>query len=179
MLSLCFILLLMVYIMNVLKSGLTVVSVLGFVGCASVGGVAKLHVNNQKAEGVIYGLGSDARNIKEVCDAIDNKDPRCLEQDKYQSVFVCSKFGFADAGVGIIALAPKNMDIGENGITGNNSKNTYLKAKVEKGRLGTVLEVASRPGDGKCHWGGLPRAGGTVCPAYNYDYRKDFIGIPR
>ena len=151
------------------------------VGCASIGGMSQKYVNNNKVEGIIYGVGLSDKSetdIDAICKSIENKDERCNHKDDYKIVGVAAKFGFADAFTGIIAFAPKSMDIGETCVTGS-SKCTYLKTKVEMNKLGTVLEVASRPGDGKCHWSGMPRAGGTVCPAYNYDYAKDFAGIPR
>ena len=67
------------------------------------------------------------------------------------------------------------MDIGDTCITGS-SNCTYLKAKVEAGKLGEVLEVASKPNQNKCKWSGMPRIGGTVCEGI-YDYRKDFYGV--
>lgn len=153
------------------------------VGCASVGGMANHYVNDTKKEGVFYGARLDLPDTNEVCDAIKNKDERCLEREKWKAVSVMSRFGYSDAFTGTIALAPKEMDIGEfthslNGFK-QASSYTYLKAKVEFGRLGTVLEIASRPGDEKCHWSGMPRAGSTVCPAYNYDASRDFNGMPR
>ena len=151
------------------------------VGCATNGSIAKGYVNNNKVEGIIYGAGlwgdSDL-NVEAICKSIENKDERCNHKDDYKIVAVAAKIGFSDGFTGITAFAPKSMDIGEACRTGS-SNCTYLKTKVEMNKLGTVLEVASRPGDGKCHWSGMPRAGGTVCPAYNYDYAKDFAGIPR
>ena len=163
---------------KLVKVGLVGLLAIGVVGCASIGGMSNHYVNDVKKEGILYGVGLDARDINEVCDAIKNKDNRCLERDKYQSVAVCSRFGYADGFTGTFALAPKELDIGEPCRTGS-SKCTYLKTLVEKGKLGTVLEVASRPGDGKCRWGGMPRIGSTVCDIYNYDASKNFNGMPR
>ena len=160
------------------KLSLVVMLAIVVVGCASVGGIANKYVKNDKVDGVIYGAGLDHVNAKSICDSIGNKDDRCAESEKYQAVAVAAKMGYADGFTGIIALAPIDMDIGKQNVSGS-PNSTYLKAKVEKNKLGTVLEVASRPGDGKCRWSGMPRIGGTVCPAYNYDYRKDFNGIPR
>jgi hypothetical protein len=137
------------------------------VGCASVGSIANKYANNNSVEGVIYGAGLDHVSAKSICESINNKDERCTESEKYQAVFVAAKMGYADGFTGIVALAPIGMDIGEQHVSGS-SNSTYLKAKVEKNKLGTILEVASRPGDGKCHWSGMPRVGGTVCPAYSH-----------
>jgi hypothetical protein len=161
------------------KLGFVGLVAMGLVGCATNGGAANKYVSNNQVEGVIYGaaLWGDAdMTVDAICNSIKNKDDRCLSKQNYKTVAVAAKFGYADGFTGIIALADKDMDIGNACRTGS-SNCTYLKAKVEKGKLGTVLEVASRPGDGKCHWGGMPRVGGTVCPAYNYDYSKDFNGI--
>jgi hypothetical protein len=150
----------------------------GLVGCASIGGISNKYVNNDKVEGVIYGASLNANIFDIVCKSIQNKDQRCTRSDKYGVIEVAAKVGYADGFTGIYAFYDKNLDIGNECSTGS-SNCTYVKALVEKGKLGTVLEVASRPGDGKCHWSGMPRIGGTVCPAYNYDYSRDFNGIPR
>ena len=160
------------------KLGLVIMLAIGIVGCASIGGIANKYVNNDKVEGIIYGAGLEQATAKSICDSIGNKDDRCNESEKYKVVAVAAKFGFSDAFTGIYAFAPIEMDTGKPCRTGSKDC-SYLKAIVEKGKLGTVLEVASRPGDGKCNWSGMPRAGGTVCSAYDYDYRKDFNGIPR
>ena len=167
--------------MNKIKLSVFAGVMLGLVGCASVGGMAQKYVSNDKVEGIIYGAGLDHDNStsNQICAAIKNKDDRCLHPELYQVVAVAAKFGFADAFVGTIAFAPVTMDIGQACVTGS-LKCTYFKTMVDKNKLGTVLEVASRPGDGKCQWSGLPRAGGTVCTAYNWDYRKDGqAAIPR
>lgn len=161
---------------NTIVLGLLVMA--GLVGCASVGGIANGYVKNNKVEGIIYGQGLDHVSAKEICNSINNADARCLNAENYQAVAVAAKMGYADGFTGIVALAPIKMDIGVQAVSGS-ANGTFLKAKVEKNKLGTVLEVASRPGDNKCHWSGMPRIGGTVCPAYNYDYSKDFNGIPR
>ena len=167
------------------KAGVVMIALIMISGCASVGSVANHYVNHTKKEGILYGANVSLKNeINEVCDAIKNKDERCLDRDKYQTVAVMARFGYADAFTGTIALAPKDMDVGEKPTPSLNGFKevktyTYLKAKVEKNKLGTILDIASRPGDGKCYWGGMPRTGSTVCPAYNYDASRDFNGMPR
>ena len=148
------------------------------VGCASYGDIAQKYASNSKVEGIIYGAGIDYKSANEVCSAIHNSDERCTHPEQYKVVSVAAKVGYSDGFTGIIAFAPKNMDVGEQCVTGS-SKCTYLKALVERNKLGTVLEVASRPGEDKCHWSGMPRIGGTVCNEYNYDYSKNFNGMPR
>jgi len=50
----------------------------------------------------------------------------------------------------------------------------FVKAKVVAGQFGEILEIVPNR---SCYWSGLPRTGGTVCKIYNYDYRKDFVGV--
>lgn len=89
------------------KVGVVMSALMMLSGCASVGSVANHYVNNTKKEGILYGVNMSVKNeIDEVCDAIKNKDERCLERDKYQTVAVMTRFGFADAFTGTIALAP-------------------------------------------------------------------------
>jgi hypothetical protein len=163
------------------KLGFVGLVALGLVGCASIGSVSNKMVDN-KTDGVIYGhAGIDyGVSVVEVCKSINNKDPRCGDADSYNIVYVMSKNGYADGTVGINALLRKDSlftrDLSNTMRTGD-SKAVYAKAKVIAGQLGEVLEIASKNGDGKCGWSGMPRVGGTVCPAYDYDYRKDFIGV--
>ena len=166
---------------NVLKNVGVGVLVTMLVGCASVGSVANKMVNNTQG-GVIFGFSGvdyEASAI-EVCKLINNKDPRCSNASDYYVVPVIAKIGYADGAVGINALIKKDSEfikvLNHNKRTGDKNA-PYVKAKVIPGQLAEVLEVVSINGDGKCIWSGMPRTGGTVCPAYNYDYRKDFIGV--
>lgn len=165
---------------NVLKKVGLGVLVAMLVGCARVGSVTNKMVNNTTS-GVIYG-GSALGDVsaESVCEAISNKDPRCSNAGDYYVVPVIAKFGYADGAVGINALVKKDFPNVEtlkfNGRLGDKSQ-PFVKAKVIPGQLGEVLEIASTNGDRKCYWYGLPRTGGTVCPAYGYDYHKDFIGV--
>jgi hypothetical protein len=162
--------------MNLLNKVAKVLSIgviaASMVGCASTGGIAQKYVNNNSVEGVIYGAGLEQLSIKNICDAIKNKDDRCNKQSDFKVVAVAAKVGYADGFVGMTAFAPISMDIGKPCSSGS-SDCTYLKTLVEKNRLGTVLEVASRPGENKCKWSGMPRAGGTVCTTPAWDYQKD------
>lgn len=151
------------------------------VGCASVGSVTNKMVNNEKA-GVIYGYaGVDtSTSAKEVCVAISNKDRRCAAPDEYVLVPVYSKFGYADGAVGINALVKKDF-IGLDKLRASKSaydkSAVFVKANVTPGQLGELVEIVSTDNDGKCKWSGLPKVGGVVCPAYDYDYHKDFVGV--
>lgn len=157
------------------------IAAVGLVGCASVSSVTNKMVNNQ-TEGVIYGTGGYDYTVttKQVCDAIKNKDPRCADADSYFVVPVFSSFGFADGARGINALVQKDFPgfdvLRHNKITGDKTM-PYVKARVVPGQLGELLEIVSVNGDGKCYWYGMPRTGGVVCPAYGYDYRKDYQGV--
>ena len=165
---------------NVFKNVGLGVLVTMLVGCASVGSVANKMVNNTES-GVIFGASALADiDAESVCKAINNKDPRCAYAGDYYAVPVIAKFGYADGAVGINALVPKDFpnvkSLRFNGRLGDKTQ-PFVKAKVIPGQLGELLEIVSTSGDGKCYWSGMPRTGGTVCPAYNYDYRKDFIGV--
>ena len=164
--------------MNKLNKKLVVLgllSAIGLSGCASVGGMSNKQVESGKS-GVIYGVylgdADGDTNIRKVCDAIKNKDMRCKNPSSYKLVPVASRFGYASAGWGAIAIADKSMLIGKSCSTGSSSC-TYLKVVVEPNKLATVVEVASTPGDGKCKWSGMPRAGGVVCSAYNWNYENN------
>ena len=166
---------------NVLKNVGVGVLVTMLVGCASVDSVTNKMVNNTQG-GVIFGTGAvdTTANVSDVCRSINNKDSRCNESDDYSLIVVIAKAGYADGAVGINALIKKDSEfikaLTHQKRLGDKTM-PYVKAKVIPGQLGELLEIVSTNGDGKCVWSGLPRIGGTVCPAYNYDYRKDFIGV--
>lgn len=151
------------------------------VGCASMDTVVKSRLDNsyklsKTADGVLYGVygSTDSRkDIDDVCNAIKDADPRCLERDKYNMANVFHAFGFSAAAANTVALVPKELNIKTTCTRTGSSDCTYVSVKVEPGKFGTVLGVASLPGDGKCTWSGMPRAGGTVCKAYNWDYRTN------
>lgn len=168
--------------MNVLRVGFALAIGVMVTGCASVGGVANKMVNNTQ-DGIIYGysaVASDDTAAEKVCTSIANKDYRCKDLANYTLVTIWSKFGFADGVVGINALVRKdfpNLSALKHLYATGDKRAPYVKARVIPGQLGELLEVVSTNGDGKCYWSGMPRAGGVVCPAYNYDYRKDFTGV--
>ena len=166
---------------NVLKNVGVGVLVTMMVGCASVGSVTNKMVNNTQ-NGVIYGAAAVVTgfSVIDACNTMNNKDARCSHPEDFVVVSVISKFGYADGAVGINALVPKDFpNIGALKFSGRlgDKNEPYVKARVIPGQLGELLEIVSTNGDGKCIWSGMPRTGGTVCPAYNYDYRKDFIGV--
>jgi len=144
-------------------------------GCASVNGALQSAADNgyklsKDGTGVVYGPAvNTSHSMDEVCGVV--KDSRCSSKQDYQVVMVIPAVGYMSSGTFLFALAPKDMSF-KTGSTGCSSCD-YLKVKLEQGKLGTVLERASTAGDGKCKWSGMPRAGGTVCQAYNWDYRKD------
>lgn len=148
-------------------------------GCGSLGAMAKSHADNgykltKDRSGILYGIVTiDKISVKDACAIVANNDPRCSpsEQTNYKVTVIGSAFGYFSAFAGITALAPVDMNTG--GCLTGGSECHYVRAKAEAGKLGTVLEVVSLPGDNKCYWHGLPRIGGVVCPAYQWDYRND------
>ena len=173
--------------MNVLKVGFALAVGVMVTGCASVGSVANQIVNNSEKAGVIYGFAGVTKTpVSEVCAAVNNKDYRCKNQSEYETVIVYSSFGFAEGAKGVTALIKKdfpNIEVLKEALKNNyatgNKNAPYAKARVIPGQFGEILEVVSTHGDGKCYWSGMPRTGGTVCPAYNWDYRKDNqAGLP-
>ncbi len=150
-------------------------------GCASLSSVGNKMVANQSG-GVIYGIAgvSSEYTSLELCTAIKNKDSRCENPDDYLLVTVLSKFGYADGAVGINTMVKKDF-VGLDKLKASKSAfdktGVFVKANVIPGQLGEVVEIVSTDSDGKCKWNGLPKVGGVVCQAYNYDYRKDYIGV--
>jgi len=131
--------------------------------------------------GVIYGVAGlhtdESISASKVCQFIEGRDPRCSHAEEYIPVSIWSGFGMFAASAVTVAIIPKDSSIAKDiayfkGRVGDR-KQPYVKARAIKGQLATVLEVASTHGDGKCYWQGLPRVGGTVCPHYGWDYRKD------
>ena len=167
---------------NVFKNVGVGVLVTMLVGCASAGNVAIKMVANTEKSGVIYGAAAIANDADAIslCKSIGGNDPRCVNASDYYAVPVRSKLGFADGSVDVHTLVKKDfpgIESLKHNMTTNNKNIPFVKSKVIPGQLGELLEIVSVNGYGKCYWSGMPRAGGTVCPAYGYDYRKDFIGI--
>ncbi len=150
------------------------------VGCVSSNGLVKEQVEYNKNEGLLYGLnwtGAGAKstnNIVDICKTILNKDVRCKSPNNYGSAPILSSQGFADGPMGAIAIFNKseiNIDTGCS--FPSSSSCTYYKVEVSKGKLATLMGLASSPNEGKCKWSGLNVAGGTTCQFYNWDYRKN------
>jgi len=160
---------------KLLSVGLVFVLVALATGCASVNEAMKTSADvgyklAKDGSGVVYGpVVSTKHTVGEVCKVV--LDSRCVRKDDFQAVMVIPAVGYAEGGTFLMALAPVNMTF-TTGSTGC-SNCDYLKVQLEPGKIGTVLEKVSTGGDGKCRWSGMPRVGGTVCPAYNWDYRKD------
>lgn len=165
--------------MSKIKSGFTLAIAAMVTGCATVNSASHVVINNHDKSGIIYGAAASQEGVVsaiEVCKAINNQDSRCANSQNYVVVKVFSKFGFSDGAVGTIALVEKDYpNLSKLNFTGRlaDKNEPYVKAKITPDKLGEVLEIASTDGDGKCHWSGMPRIGGVVCPAYNWDYRKD------
>ena len=164
--------------MNVLKIGLALAAAMVVTGCASIESNARSQVENSyklpsDGSDIIYGVWIGDANFdekKKACNGANNSDPRCSDADQTLGA-VASAMGFAAGFVGVNAYHHKNIHI-KPCTTGANDC-TYVKVKVEPGKFGTVLETASLPGDGKCTWSGMPRIGGTICQAFNWDYKRN------
>ena len=163
---------------NVLKNVGVGVLVTMLVGCASVGGMAKNQLKVQSNmvsddTGIVYGTmtGGNEKETKAMCEAINNADPKCSNSD-FKIISLTSAFGFASGGYGAFTWVRKDLDYHQCSRLGD-SDCSYGKAKLVEGRYAEFIEVVSANKDGKCKWSGLPRAGGVVCDAYNWDYRKN------
>lgn len=148
--------------------------------CISTTGLAREQVNNNKEEGILYGLnwsgagGKSTNNIIEICKAIQNKDERCNAPSDYGSVPILSSQGFADGPMGAIAIFKKSEIIIDKGCNFPSSAScTFYKVVVERNKLATLLSVVSKTPVQGCKWNGLNGAGGTVCAEFNWYYRKD------
>src|SRR5665647_1697750 len=97
---------------NVLKIVGAGVGITMMVGCASVGSAGRGTVSNTK-NGILYGYASTdiKASAKQLCDAIQNSDERCVYSGKYQSVTIIASHGFNDGGYGVMALADANLNI--------------------------------------------------------------------
>lgn len=156
--------------------------VLLLTGCSSMAPSVRSYVDNaaklpKDNSGVVYGVFAISDySVNDMCKAIDYRDERCAESEKYVGVMVYSAFGFAAAGVVSVALEPKESPFLQYSKGCNRTGDrgcSYVKLHVKPGKFADILELASKPGDEKCYWSGMPRAGGVVCPAYHWDYRKD------
>jgi hypothetical protein len=165
---------------------LGLLAVAGLSGCATNMNNLSTEQFNSKKEGVIYGelyggYGVTKRlnpisNITELCKSINNQDSRCNEPEMYYTAPIQTKWGYADGVVGVVAVADKRVIDIEHTKTcmdGRSSACTFYKVKVEQGKLPTVVEVASKQGEGKCKWASWSAISGVTCPAYNWDYHKD------
>ena len=122
----------------------------------------------KNGSGVLYGLvlnspfNHDVTTAKFACDAINNTDERCSHPDDYVLARIATRSQYWDGVPAIMIFMDKNKAIEPCWNFSNNKTCTYVKVQMEKGKLGTVLEVASVPGDDKCHWSG-GGVGGVVC----------------
>lgn len=157
-----------------MKKALYVAFALMLAGCASTGERVKTQANNayklaKDKSGIIYGVvGYEEATVKQACDAVENRDTRCNEQDKYKSRIISPGIGFSAGVAATTALLPKDMEIKSCNRPAWESCD-YVKVKSEQGKLATILEIVTS----KCHWAGFNGAGGVVCPPLNWDYRND------
>lgn len=137
------------------KTLLIVLMMLTVSGCATISSVSNKMVDN-KTYGTAYGyVGLDLPvKVKDICKAINNKDPRCNDASNYYVAFAWSKFGFADGAVGINSLIHKDDPMVEVLKTATNAyadNPIFVKYRVTPGQLGEIIEIASRAKDGKCY----------------------------
>ena len=134
----------------------------------------------KNSSGVIYGAWIDPEafamkdsgiTVKSACDYIKNNDPRCAHQDDYIVGDVVPSIYKMAGSAQILAFMPKSMNVKPHKVSWD--AYTYVKVLSEPGKISEIIEIASVPGDKKCHWDWFPLGGGTVCPAYNWDYQKD------
>lgn len=139
----------------------------------SVNSAYKLAKDNS---GITYGPGfpalTDGVTVQNACAAINNGDPRCDHQNDFEIINVPSAIGFSAGVTVVLALVPKNFDFT---ICNGRNQCSFLKVHSDLGKFGTIIEVAAGLGEtSKCYWTrGGKMGSGTVCPAYNWDYRKD------
>lgn len=106
--------------------------------------------------------------------SISNADARCNDQDRYLAMPITTRVGLSDGAHGTIALADKrNIKINEPcKFSFSADSCVYYKVKIEPNKLATIVEIASNPGEGKCYFTQFGSVG-VICPAYNWDYRKN------
>lgn len=175
--------------MNVFKCVVKVLALAGLVslvGCVSMDRLSSVQLRTEKS-GVLYGFNIEiaainpSDDIKALCKTISNKDDRCANPENYGSIEVISKIGFSDGGMGALAVYDKKLitpGAGCNSYRTESAANkscTFYKVIVEPNKLATVVEVASSPtkNTGNCTWDSINGWGGTVCPAYGWDYHKN------
>ena len=167
---------------KIIKAGVLVGSMIMVVGCMSAGAIVKNEVSNNKIEGVIYGVHftgggiHPSSNITDICKAISNSDVRCENPSDYSAMPILSRVGNSDGAVGNIAIVKNgSIEINKPCSFATSSSCAFYKVKVEIGKLPTIIEVASKNGDGKCKWSGFNGLGGTVCETYGWNYRDDKV----
>lgn len=143
--------------------------------CISTTGLAREQINDNKNEGILYGLNvKTTKNILDICKAIENKDDRCKSPNDFGSARIFSKVGFADGPMGAIAIFNiSEIDIDEGCTFPISSSCVFYKVDVQKNKLATIVSKVSSKDNQHCKWNGLNGAGGTVCTEFNWDYRKD------
>lgn len=163
--------------MKIIKLIVLTVLFLMVAGCGSVRGTMKSIRNNTQA-GIVYGASiiSPVYKVELYCN-----DEECKNPDDYVLVVTWTKFSYKDGGpTGILSVVHKDFpNLNKLRYSGMmHGKNVpFAKVSITSGKLGKLLEIVSSDGDGKCYWNKYKRVGGTICPAYDYDYRKNFVGV--
>jgi hypothetical protein len=140
---------------------------------------------NSAEPGVFYGMAlnpGEFWSVKQLCESVPNKDERCAHPNDYEVVKVLGQFSYEvgmGGDVGILALVKKDftgLDVLKSNIK-MSKKAPYAKAKITPNQFGEVLSIVSTNNDRVCFWKGQYEEGGTICPAFNYDYHNHFHGI--
>ena len=177
--------------LNTLMNKMMVVLMAGVMlnlgGCAGMLSIDKATISTMERSqnltkdnsGIIYGvaieIGKDnAVGVKEACDANQNIDTRCSHQDDYILTHVIPAAGYNAGAPHIVTLIPKSAKI--NNCRMMKSDNcSFVKIQAKHGEIATFVEVVSSPANknDNCIWSGMPMIGGTICAAYNWDYRAN------
>ena len=159
----------------------------GLVGCqsftpinkATIGTMERSQELTKDNSGIIYGvatgIGKDnALGTKDACDANQNVDSRCSHQEDYILSNVIPAAGYNAGAPHIITLIPKSAKI-SNCRMMKGDDCSFVKIQAKHGEIATFKEVVSSPvnKNDNCIWSGMPMIGGTICAAYNWDYRAN------
>jgi hypothetical protein len=161
---------------------------LGLGGCAEMTGIDKSTLATMERSqeltkdnsGIIYGVAIRTSNddiassVKDACNTVNNNDARCLHQEDYILSQVIPAAGYNAGAPHITTLIPKSAKI-NNCRMMKGSDCSFVKIQAKHGEIATFIEVVSSPANknDNCIWSGMPMIGGTICAAYNWDYRAN------
>ena len=160
---------------------------LGLGGCSTITSINKSTIGTMERSqeltkdnsGLLYGVATDivnkddnAAGVKEACNTINNSDSRCSHQEDYMLSNVIPAAGYNAGAPHIVTLIPKSAKV-HNCRVMKNDDCSFVKIQAKHGEIATFVEVVSSPANknDNCIWSGMPMIGGTICAAYNWDYR--------